>query len=61
MQGRRKDGRSGSSTRLLAEKTSFREITRGLGAMKSRCVLPANQTLKFNANLIRLGVDYKFR
>ena len=47
--------------RLLAEKTSFREITGGLGAMKSRCVLPANQTLKFNANLIRLGVDYKFR
>jgi hypothetical protein len=29
--------------------------------MKSRCVLLANQTLKFNANLIRLGVDYKFR
>ena len=23
--------------------------------------VPANQTVKFNANLIRLGVDYKFR
>jgi hypothetical protein len=22
---------------------------------------PANQTVKFDANLIRLGVDYKFR
>ena len=61
MQGRWKAAEAGSSMRLLAEKTSFREITRGLGAMKSRCVLPANQTLKFNANLIRLGVDYKFR
>ncbi|MGB6893139.1 MAG: hypothetical protein WBE25_16885 [Xanthobacteraceae bacterium] len=70
---------------LLAEKMSFRQITRGIGVMKSRRALllyvdlenatcntanpcgldaagvPANHTVKFNANLIRLGVDYKFR
>jgi hypothetical protein len=39
MQERRKNTRSGWSTRLLAEKTSFRQITREVRVMKSRRLL----------------------